>query len=228
MLFHNDTINNITIVNYQLPIAKIKVVCRMVAMLLAVFLQVSCSTGDDFVYDINYEANTYNASSPSALTYVGYWVLSSNANTSISHNEDYMTEKVPATVVVSGNVFTISNMPYEVILAMALPPAEAGTAVKSLDSQQQGLVITDSWVKGYTDQSVYLSLGIGSVTLNVSYGGGGHTLTLVFSPESVACYDTSHQLLTLLLYLDRVEADGQPLKAFQPAAELVFSTVKKK
>ena len=204
------------------------VVSRMVAMLLAALLLGSCSTGDDFVIDNNNGALSYYASSPSAVTYVGYWVPGSNANNQSIYNEDNQTEKVPATVVVSNNVFTISRMPYETMMAMVLSPEETAEAVQSLDGNQWSLAIANTWVKGYTDQTVYVSLGIGNVSLRVSYGGEEHTLTLVFSPESVAFYDTSHQLLTLLLRLDRIDADGQTLKTCQPAAELLFSTVKKK
>ena len=204
------------------------VVSRMVAMLLAALLLGSCSTGDDFVIDNNNGALSYYASSPSAVTYVGYWVPGSNANNQSIYNEDNQTDKVPATVVVSNNVFTISRMPYETMMAMVLSPEETAEAVQSLDGNQWSLAIANTWVKGYTDQTVYVSLGIGNVSLRVSYGGEEHTLTLVFSPESVAFYDTSHQLLTLLLRLDRIDADGQTLKTCQPAAELLFSTVKKK
>ena len=204
------------------------VVSRMVAMLLAALLLGSCSTGDDFVIDNNNGALSYYASSPSAVTYVGYWVPGSNANNQSIYNEDNQTDKVPATVVVSDNVFTISRMPYETMMAMVLSPAETAEAVQSLDGNQWSLAIANTWVKGYTDQTVYVSLGIGNVSLRVSYGGEEHTLTLVFSPESVAFYDTSHQLLTLLLRLDRIDVDGQTLKTCQPAAELLFSTVKKK
>lgn len=204
------------------------VVSRMVAMLLAALLLGSCSTGDDFVIDNNNGALSYYASSPSAVTYVGYWVPGSNANNQSIYNEDNQTDKVPATVVVSNNVFTISRMPYETMMAMVLSPEETAEAVQSLDGNQWSLAIANTWVKGYTDQTVYVSLGIGNVPLHVSYGGEEHTLTLVFSPESVAFYDTSHQLLTLLLRLDRIDADGQTLKTCQPAAELLFSTVKKK
>ncbi len=204
------------------------VVSRMVAMLLAALLLGSCSTGDDFVIDNNNGALSYYASSPSAVTYVGYWVPGSNANNQSIYNEDNQTDKVPATVVVSNNVFTISRMPYETMMAMVLSPEETAEAVQSLDGNQWSLAIANTWVKGYTDQTVYVSLGIGNVPLHVSYGGEEHTLTLVFSPESVAFYDTSHQLLTLLLRLDRIDADGQTLKMCQPAAELLFSTVKKK
>lgn len=204
------------------------VVSRMVAMLLAALLLGSCSTGDDFVIDNNNGALSYYASSPSAVTYVGYWVPGSNANNQSIYNEDNQTDKVPATVVVSDNVFTISRMPYETMMAMVLSPEETAEAVQSLDGNQWSLAIANTWVKGYTDQTVYVSLGIGNVSLRVSYGGEEHTLTLVFSPESVAFYDTSHQLLTLLLRLDRIDVDGQTLKMCQPAAELLFSTVKKK
>ena len=204
------------------------VVNRMVAMLLAALLLGSCSTGDDFVIDNNNGALSYYASSPSAVTYVGYWVPGNNANNQSIYNEDNQTDKVPATVVVSDNVFTISRMPYETMMAMVLSPEETAEAVQSLDGNQWSLAIANTWVKGYTDQTVYVSLGIGNVSLRVSYGGEEHTLTLVFSPESVAFYDTSHQLLTLLLRLDRIDADGQTLKMCQPAAELLFSTVKKK
>lgn len=204
------------------------VVSRMVAMLLAALLLGSCSTGDDFVIDNNNGALSYYASSPSAVTYVGYWVPGSNANNQSIYNEDNQTDKVPATVVVSNNVFTISRMPYETMMAMVLSPEETAEAVQSLDGNQWSLAIANTWVKGYTDQTVYVSLGIGNVPLHVSYGGEEHTLTLVFSPESVAFYDTSHQLLTLLLRLDRIDVDGQTLKMCQPAAELLFSTVKKK
>lgn len=204
------------------------VVSRMVAMLLAALLLGSCSTGDDFVIDNNNGALSYYASSPSAVTYVGYWVPGSNANNQSIYNEDNQTDKVPATVVVSNNVFTISRMPYETMMAMVLSPEETAEAVQSLDGNQWSLAIANTWVKGYTDQTVYVSLGIGNVSLRVSYGGEEHTLTLVFSPESVAFYDTSHQLLTLLLRLDRIDVDGQTLKTCQPAAELLFSTVKKK
>ena len=204
------------------------VVSRMVAMLLAALLLGSCSTGDDFVIDNNNGALSYYASSPSAVTYVGYWVPGSNANNQSIYNEDNQTDKVLATVVVSDNVFTISRMPYETMMAMVLSPEETAEAVQSLDGNQWSLAIANTWVKGYTDQTVYVSLGIGNVPLHVSYGGEEHTLTLVFSPESVAFYDTSHQLLTLLLRLDRIDADGQTLKMCQPAAELLFSTVKKK
>lgn len=204
------------------------VVSRMVAMLLAALLLGSCSTGDDFVIDNNNGALSYYASSPSAVTYVGYWVPGSNANNQSIYNEDNQTDKVPATVVVSNNVFTISRMPYETMMAMVLSPEETAEAVQSLDGNQWSLAIANTWVKGYTDQTVYVSLGIGNVPLHVSYGGEEHTLTLVFSPESVAFYDTSHQLLTLLLRLDRIDVDGQTLKTCQPAAELLFSTVKKK
>lgn len=204
------------------------VVSRMVAMLLAALLLGSCSTGDDFVIDNNNGALSYYASSPSAVTYVGYWVPGSNANNQSIYNEDNQTDKVPATVVVSNNVLTISRMPYETMMAMVLSPEETAEAVQSLDGNQWSLAIANTWVKGYTDQTVYVSLGIGNVPLHVSYGGEEHTLTLVFSPESVAFYDTSHQLLTLLLRLDRIDADGQTLKMCQPAAELLFSTVKKK
>lgn len=204
------------------------VVSRMVAMLLAALLLGSCSTGDDFGIDSTNESYTSNASSQSSVTYVGYWVPGSNANNQSIYNEDNQTDKVPATVVVSNNVFTISRMPYETMMAMVISPAETAEAVQSLDGNQWSLAIANTWVKGYTDQTVYVSLGIGNVPLHVSYGGEEHTLTLVFSPESVAFYDTSHQLLTLLLRLDRIDADGQTLKTCQPAAELLFSTVKKK
>lgn len=204
------------------------VVSRMVAMLLAALLLGSCSTGDDFVIDNNNGALSYYASSPSAVIYVGYWVPGSNANNQSIYNEDNQTDKVPATVVVSNNVLTISRMPYETMMAMVLSPEETAEAVQSLDGNQWSLAIANTWVKGYTDQTVYVSLGIGNVPLHVSYGGEEHTLTLVFSPESVAFYDTSHQLLTLLLRLDRIDVDGQTLKTCQPAAELLFSTVKKK
>ena len=136
--------------------------------------------------------------------------------------------RISSNQIIWGANHFISRMPYETMMAMVLSPVETAEAVQSLDGSQRSLVIANTWVKGYTDQTVYVSLGIGNVPLRVSYGGEEHTLTLVFSPESVAFYDTSHQLLTLLLRLDRIDADGQTLKMCQPAAELLFSTVKKK